>query len=112
MSAALRRVLIDCKLSHMRVSIGLWLLLLAACGDSSSIVSSGPPGRAPGDDAENKRLASNLVSVQQGQCAACHSLGEAMDRELAASPAQPIEPVSGDTFLAAWSLSGERLRQL
>ena len=85
----------------MRVSIGLWLLLLAACGDSSSIVSSGPPGRAPGDDAENKRLASNLVSVQQGQCAACHSLGEAMDRELAASPAQPLAMLAGRFDLAS-----------
>ncbi len=86
------------KLKAMRVFICIWLLALAACGDPGPVTSA-PPGA--GSASGTTPPAAGLLAVQQGHCAACHSLGEAMDRELAALPAQPLVALASRVDLTA-----------
>ncbi|MGK0202694.1 MAG: cytochrome c551/c552, partial [Planctomycetota bacterium] len=63
----------------MRVSLCLVLLALAACGDPQPVATT--PHVAPDV---------GLLTVHQARCAACHSLGGALDTELRGDAALPL----------------------
>jgi len=74
----------------MRVSLCLVLLALPACGDPQPVIT--PPHVAPDV---------SLLAVHQARCAACHSLGEALDGQLVGDAAPPLASLGDQVNVVA-----------
>ena len=74
----------------MRVSLCLVLLALAACGDPKPVITT-------------PHIASDvgLLTVHQARCAACHSLGGALDVQLRGDAAAPLASFANQVDAAA-----------
>ena len=86
----------------MRVSLCLAAIALASCGDpESSPGGHGPNPSHAADTAPPSAVATELLTLQEARCVACHELGGDADRALQPAPLASLAALARRVDLAA-----------